>query len=74
VPLLATIDGIVVDLTIDLLYEDPDGWVLLFGERQHWSEGAQGQAEREMVARAFARTTGLKVSRADLIREWPPFG
>jgi ATP-dependent exoDNAse (exonuclease V) beta subunit len=66
VSLLATVDGALVDLTIDLLYETAEGMVLvLYGV--DGSVGAEAAASSGLVGRAFEAVTGRGVRRVEVI-------
>ena len=64
VPLLATVDGVLVDVMIDVVYETGEGMALVF------DAGAGGEAvsRPELVARAFAEVTGRLVRGVEVVR------
>jgi hypothetical protein len=66
ISLLATVDGVLVDLTIDLLYETAEGMVLvLYGV--DGAAGAEAAASLCLVGRAFEAVTGWGVSWVEVI-------
>nr|MBA2446801.1 UvrD-helicase domain-containing protein [Chloroflexota bacterium] len=80
VPLLGTIDGVLLDLTADLLYETPDGTVLVGYDLYPVDAGvaeagqvvgdavSRGRERAEYLALAFLAATGQVAHSVEVIR------
>jgi hypothetical protein len=68
VPLLATVDGVLVDLSLDLLYETPEGTVLVLYDLASDDSAHLDDVQRTMIVRAFEQVTGRSVCAVEVIR------
>jgi ATP-dependent helicase/nuclease subunit A len=66
--LLATVDGSLIDLTVDLVYETPGGTVLVLYVLEGDDRAGFTEMQRAAIARGFEQVTGLTVAGIDVIR------
>jgi ATP-dependent helicase/nuclease subunit A len=66
-PLLAIVDGALVDVTIDLLYRLPAGWVLIIYDLDGSRARSELSDQAEPLARAFETVTGQPVQEVEFI-------